>query len=116
MPKAILLDINMPGIDGMETCKRLRADEKTHLIPIILITAYGATKTEATDAGADDIVYKPFDMKDLSIRLKSVILVEHIANRWERLMTYMGELEKNRSDLVLKQIEKRRNQLTASPD
>jgi len=95
-PKAILLDINMPGIDGMETCKRLRADEKTRLIPIILITAYGASKTEANDVGADDIIYKPFDMKDLSVRLQSVIRVGHIANRWERLMTYMDELDANR--------------------
>jgi DNA-binding response OmpR family regulator len=78
MPKAILLDINMPGIDGMETCKRLRADEKTRLILIIMITAYGATKKEASDAGADDIIYKPFDMKDLSVRLQSVIRVGHI--------------------------------------
>jgi DNA-binding response OmpR family regulator len=111
MPKAILLDINMPDIDGMETCKRLRADEKTQLIPIILITAYGATKAEANDAGADDIIYKPFDMRDLSIRLKSAIRVGHIANRSERLMAYMDELEKNRSELVLEKIEKRRNQL-----
>ena len=114
MPKMILLDINMPGIDGMETCKRLRADEKTGLIPIILITAYGATKAEANDAGADDIIYKPFDMKDLGIRLKSVIRVGHIANRSERLMAYMDELEKNRSELVLEKIEKRRNQLANS--
>ena len=116
MPKVILLDINMPGIDGMETCKRLRADEKTRLIPIILITAYGATRTEASDAGADDIIYKPFDMKDLSVRLQSVIRVGHIANRWERLRIYMDELEKNRSELVLEKIEKRRNQLANSCD
>jgi len=116
MPKVVLLDINMPGIDGMETCKRLRADEKTRLIPIILITAYGATRTEASDAGADDIIYKPFDMKDLSIRLKSVIRVGHIVNQWERLMAYMDELEKNRSELVFEEIEKRRNQLANSCD
>jgi putative two-component system response regulator len=116
MPKMILLDIKMPGIDGMETCKRLRADEKTRLIPIILITAYGASETEANDAGADDIIYKPFDMKDLSIRLKSVMRVGHIANRWDRLMTYMDELEKNRSELVLEKIEKRRNQIANSCD
>jgi DNA-binding response OmpR family regulator len=111
MPKAILLDINMPGIDGMETCRRLRADEKTRLIPIILITAYGATKTEASDTGADDIIYKPFDMRDIGIRLKSVIRVGHITDPAERLMAYMDELEKNRSELILEQIEKRRNQL-----
>ena len=116
MPKVILLDINMPGIDGMETCKRLRAGEKTRLIPIILVTAYGATKTEASDAGADDIIYKPFDMRDLSIRLKSVIRVGHIVDQWERLMAYLDELEKNRSELVLEKIEKRRNQLANSCD
>jgi len=116
MPKVILLDINMPGIDGMETCKRLRADEKTRLIPIIFITAYGASKAEANDVGADDIIYKPFDMRDLSIRLKSVIRVGHITDPAERLMAYMDELEKNRSELVLEKIEKRRNQLANSCD
>lgn len=114
MPNVILLDINMPGIDGMEACRRLRADEKTRLIPIILITAYGATKAEASDAGADDIIYKPFNMRDLSIRLKSVIRIGHIVNQWERLMTYMDELEKNRSEVFLDKIEKRRNQLANS--
>jgi DNA-binding response OmpR family regulator len=116
MPKAVLLDVKMPGIDGMETCRRMRADEKTRFIPIIMITAYGASKTEANDAGADDIIHKPFDMKDLSIRLKSVIRIGHIADRAERLMAYMDELEKNRSELVLAQIEKRRNQLANSND
>jgi hypothetical protein len=42
--------------------------------------------------------------------------VGHIANRWERLMTYMDELENNRSELVLEKIEKRRNQLANSCD
>jgi hypothetical protein len=53
-------------------------------------------------------------MKDLSVRLQSVIRVGHIVNQWERLVTYIDELEKNRSELVLEKIEKRRNQLANS--
>jgi len=55
-------------------------------------------------------------MRDLSIRLRSVIRVGHIANRGERLMAYMDELEKNRSELVLEKIKERRNQLANSCD
>ena len=55
-PNAILLDVKMPGIDGVETCRRLRAEEQTRYIPVIMVTAFGTTETEATDAGADDFV------------------------------------------------------------
>jgi len=42
IPKIILLDIKMPGIDGMETCRRLRAEEQTRYIPVIMVTAFGS--------------------------------------------------------------------------
>ena len=96
IPKIILLDIKMPGIDGMETCRRLRAEEQTRYIPVIMVTAFGTTKTEATDAGADDFISKPFDMEDLALRLKSAIRFGHLTDPAERLLTYMDELDKNR--------------------
>ena len=97
-PNAILLDVKMPGIDGVETCRRLRAEEQTRYIPVIMVTAFGTTETEATDAGADDLVNKPFELKDLAIRIKSVIRIGHITDPLQRLMTYIDELDANRPD------------------
>jgi DNA-binding response OmpR family regulator len=98
IPKVILLDIKMPGIDGMETCRRLRAEEQIRYIPVIMVTAFGTTKTEATDAGADDFISKPFDMEDLALRLKSAIRIGHLTDPADRLLTYMDELDANRPD------------------
>jgi two-component system cell cycle response regulator len=115
-PNAILLDFKMPGIDGVETCRRLRAEEQTRYIPVIMVTAFGTTETEATDAGVDDFVNKPFELKGLAIRIRSVLRIGHITDQAERLMAYMDQLEKNRSELVLEKIEKRRNQFANSCD
>jgi len=97
-PNAIILDIMMPGIDGIETCRRLKAEEQTRFIPVIMATGFGTTKTESTEVGADDIIYKPFNLSDLAVRLKSVLRIEHISDQAERLMTYMDELDKNRRE------------------
>ena len=98
IPKAILLDINMPGIDGVETCRRLRAEEQTRYIPVIMVTAFGTTQTEATDAGADDLINKPFNLTDLAVRVKSLLRIGHLSDPVQRLMTYMDELDANRPD------------------
>jgi DNA-binding response OmpR family regulator len=63
-----------------------------------MVTAFGTTETEATDAGADDLVNKPFELKDLAIRIKSVLRIGHITDPVQRLMTYIDELDANRPD------------------
>ena len=97
-PSAILLDVKMPGIDGVETCRRLRAQEQTRFIPVIMVTAFGTTATEATDAGADDLINKPFNLTDLALRVRSLLRIEHLSDPVQRLMTYMDELDANRPD------------------
>lgn len=94
-PNVILLDVKMPGIDGIETCRMLRAQEQTRFIPVIMVTGFGITKIEATEAGADDIIFKPFNLSDLAVRVKSILSIEHVSDRVQRLMTYMDELDKN---------------------
>ncbi|KAF0126772.1 MAG: phoB [Elusimicrobia bacterium] len=74
-PDLVLLDIMLPGLDGTEVLKRLRADQKTASIPVIMLTA----KSEETDKivglelGADDYVTKPFAIKELLARIKAVL-------------------------------------------
>lgn len=95
-PQAILLDINMPGINGVEVCRRLREGESTRSVPITMMTALGDHKTKAFEARADDFVDKPFDLGDLLVRVKSILRVGHLTDPAERLTTYMEELERNR--------------------
>jgi DNA-binding response OmpR family regulator len=97
-PDVVILDLNMPGIGGLETCSRLRAEDKTSLVPIIVLTGFGAREMETSQAGADDYVNKPVSIADLSMRIQSVVKVGHITDPAERLMTYLDELERNRSE------------------
>lgn len=94
-PQVILLDIEMPGIDGIETCKRLEADEKTRLIPIIMMTSRGDRDIEAYLEGATDVVNKPFDIVQLAIRVKSMLRVRHLTNELDRALAYIEELGKD---------------------
>src|SRR5260221_12278439 len=61
VPDLILTDIAVPGIDGIELCRRLRADERTKSIPVIAVTGYGDSRypARAMDAGADHVLSKP---------------------------------------------------------
>jgi two-component system KDP operon response regulator KdpE len=70
---AVLLDINMPGMAGMEACRRIHHDYP-HL-PIVMLTVRDEEddKVEALDAGADDYVTKPFQIRELTARLRSAI-------------------------------------------
>jgi two-component system KDP operon response regulator KdpE len=70
---ALLLDINMPGMGGIETCRRIR--QSYPHVPIIMLTVRDKEddKVEALDAGADDYVTKPFQIRELTARLRSAI-------------------------------------------
>src|SRR6202034_3239014 len=71
--ETILLDINMPGIGGMESCRRIR--QMYPLLPILVLTVRDEEKDkiEALDAGADDYITKPFQFLELTARLRSAI-------------------------------------------
>jgi signal transduction histidine kinase len=74
-PDLIVLDIMMPKIDGYEVCQRLKADEQTKYIPVLMLTAKGEIehKVKGLDIGADDYLAKPFDYKELSARVRSLL-------------------------------------------
>ena len=74
-PELILLDIMLPGMDGLELLSKLKASPKNRDIPVIMLTAKGAEydKVKALDAGADDYVTKPFGMMELVSRIRAVL-------------------------------------------
>ena len=94
-PQIILLDLRMPELDGLEICKKLKADETTRTIPIIIVTAYNNQLNEALAAGADDFVAKPVQLLELSVRVKSILKVRHLTDALEKSVAYMKELQKN---------------------
>lgn len=74
-PELILLDIMLPGEDGLELLKKLKGSSKTKKIPVIMVTAKGTEydKVVGLDSGADDYVTKPFGMMELVSRIKAVL-------------------------------------------
>lgn len=77
-PDLIVLDVMMPKIDGYEVCQRLKSDEKTKYIPVLMLTAKGEVehKVKGLNIGADDYMSKPFDYKELSARVRSLLSIK----------------------------------------
>jgi two-component system alkaline phosphatase synthesis response regulator PhoP len=87
LPKLILLDIMLPGEDGISILKSLRADGRTKAIPVIMLTAKSAEydKVMGLDCGADDYITKPFGMMELVARIKAVLRRSEDAEKKELL-------------------------------
>jgi putative two-component system response regulator len=91
-PDLVLLDVNMPGIDGIEVCRRLKADPETRLIPVVLLTGLTASedRLRGIEAGADDFLSKPPVMVELEARVRSLT----------RLKRYTDELDSAESVIL----------------
>ncbi len=76
-PDLLLVDILMPGMDGYELCRRVRAGEETRFLPIVLMTASTEQdKARALESGADDFVQKPVLQHELSVRVRSLLRIK----------------------------------------
>lgn len=74
----VILDINLPGMSGYDLCKKIR--NRNPLIPVVMLTAMSTTddKIEGFDAGADDYIVKPFDFKELLVRIRALLKRIHL--------------------------------------
>ncbi len=95
----VLLDVVMPGLDGYEVCRRIRARERTAYLPVVMITASGSQeRLAALEAGADDFVTKPFDQSELLARVASLARLKRYHDTIERqaveLASWNAELER----------------------
>lgn len=75
LPAAIVLDVMMPGRDGLKVCEALRADDVTRRIPVLMLTARGQThdRIAGLQKGADDYMSKPFSPKELVLRVQALV-------------------------------------------
>lgn len=98
LPDLILLDIMMPGIDGFEVCRRLRATPKLADIPVVMVTMLDdyESRLEGIKAGADDFITKPFNSNELEARVMTITKL----NRYRRLVAERAKL-----DWVINQVD-----------
>ncbi len=96
----VLTDIILPGINGLEVCKRIKSADERY--PVIMLTALGTTddKVEGFDAGADDYMVKPFEMRELNARIHAVI--KRSASLPKNDILKFADLELNRLTKVVK--------------
>ncbi|HOU14456.1 MAG TPA: response regulator [Anaerolineae bacterium] len=82
MPNVIVLDINLPDIDGYEVCRQLRTNLRTSHIPIIFLTQRDERndKIQGLELGADDYITKPFDLEELRLRVRNTIKSAEVAS------------------------------------
>lgn len=82
LPDLVLLDLNLPDVDGLALCRELRGWESTRMVPILMVTARAGEGDRVTglDLGADDYLTKPFSLRELSARVGA--LLRRV--RWER--------------------------------
>jgi putative two-component system response regulator len=74
-PDVILLDVMMPGVDGYEVCRRLKADEETRLLPVVFLTGLDSrqARLQGLEVGATDFLSKPFDLVELEVRVRNLV-------------------------------------------
>jgi len=121
-PDLILLDVMMPRMDGFEVCRRLKQDEKTRDIPVIMVTALSEKqhRVKAMEVGADDFLSKPVDLTELTVRVKSLLRIksyhDDLFNSYQEIAAKNEKLEESqkvKDGLTHMIIHDLRNPLTA---
>ena len=85
-PQLILCDVMMPGIDGYEVSRRIKADDKLPFIPIILVTALGETEhiVQGLETGADDYIAKPYHFQELEARVRAMLRIKRLQDELDQ--------------------------------
>lgn len=81
-PDLVLLDVRMQGMNGFDTCQKLKAAEKTHSVPVMMVTALEGDeeRIKAINAGADDLIAKPFTSLTLLTRVRNLLRLKHLSD------------------------------------
>jgi adenylate cyclase len=105
-PDLILLDVEMPRMDGLEACRRLRSDESLGFVPVILVTARSDSKdvVAGLEAGADEYLTKPVDQSALVARVRSMLRVKELHDRVKQQATELAALNDSLERRVAEQV------------
>jgi DNA-binding response OmpR family regulator len=92
----VLLDVMMPGMSGIEVLHKLRVDEKTKAIPVVMVTVLKETedKVKALEAGCDDFISKPFDKVELLARVKSILKISYYLRQLDERGKFKAVVDK----------------------
>ncbi len=87
-PRLILLDVMMPGIDGREVCRRIRADDAQRDVPVLFLSALDQIqdKLSALDAGGNDFISKPVDMDELLAKIRTMLRLTSVRQDLKRVL------------------------------
>jgi class 3 adenylate cyclase len=106
LPDLVLLDVMMPGIDGIEVTRRLKADESLRAIPIVLLTAKSGVEdvVAGLDAGADDYLTKPFERTTLVARVRSLLRIKSLYDTVQQQANQLASLNRDLEERVNRQV------------
>lgn len=106
MPDLVLLDIQMPEMNGYEVCRRLRADPETRFLPVVMVTSSDTeVRVNALEAEADDFVVKPFDQQELLARVRSLVRIKHYHDTIQLQAAELVEWNRTLEARVVEQVE-----------
>jgi DNA-binding response OmpR family regulator len=105
-PDLVLLDVVMPQPNGYTVCRRLREQDETQMLPVIMLTASeGSEKTKAIEAGADDFIQKPFDRDELLTRIRSLLRIKRYHDTIKDQAAELLELNRTLEERVREQLQ-----------
>jgi class 3 adenylate cyclase len=106
-PDLLLLDVMMPGLDGLEVCRRVKTDPTLPFMPVILVTAKADSRdvVAGLDAGADEYLTKPVDQGALVARVKSMLRIKALHDTVEDQAAALGEWNRTLESRVRQQVE-----------
>lgn len=101
-PDIVLMDVVMPGLSGLDVCRKLRADERYSTLPIILVTSKDpdTERIRGLEAGADDFLAKPVNGAELVARVRSLVRVKRLFDQTRAQAAELANLNANLQDLV----------------
>jgi signal transduction histidine kinase len=113
-PDVVLLDVMMPKLDGFEVCRRLKADEATAPIQILIVTSLRerSDRLDGIHAGANDFITKPVDAEEVLLRVRNAVRTKHLHDRVQQELVRIKELEVLRENLTNFIIHDMRSPLT----
>ncbi|MBL8527669.1 MAG: response regulator [Burkholderiales bacterium] len=106
-PDLVLLDVMMPGMDGYAVCRAIRAEPRTQILPVIMVTALDPheERVKGLEAGADDFLTKPVNQQELMARVKSLLRVKSLYDQVETQAQELADLNRDLERRVAKQVK-----------